>query len=150
MNCKELLKRCVKELESLNGLVVKSEKVECDFDDLIEDVQKALIAPPTIEDYFNEWEELVNELSEKEINLLNLEEQYAEQEQKILTNTDFKEIYGANNDKIRKNHIKKELKPLDDAKNDLEISTKYIKRRMDYIKNLMKMQGTLIEFGGTL
>ena len=151
MSYKELLERCVKELEGLNGLVVKSENVDCNFDELINDIQKELMAKPqTIEDYFREWELLVNELSEKEIDLLNLNEQYAEQEQEILTNTDFKKIYGANNDKIRKNHLKKELKPLEDAKNDLDISTKYIKRRMDYIKNLMKMQGTLLQYGETL
>ena len=101
----------------------------------------------TIEDYFNEWENKVNELSEKEVDLLNLKEQYSEQEILVLTETDFKEIYGANNDKIRKNHINKELKPVKDAMNDLELSISYIKRRIDFIKNLMKMQGTLLEYG---
>ena len=103
--------------------------------------------PLTIEEYFTEWENKVNELSKKEVDLLNLKEQYSEQEQKILTETDFKEIYGANNDKIRKNHINKELKPVKDAMNDLELSISYIKRRIDFIKNLMKMQGTLLEYG---
>ena len=101
----------------------------------------------TIDDYFKEWEKYIRELSEKEIDLINLKETYAEQEQEILSNTDFKELYGANNDKVRKNHIKKELKSLEDAKNDLNVSIDYLKRRIDFIKSIMAMQRTLINSG---
>ena len=101
----------------------------------------------TIEDYFNEWEKSINELSQKEIELVNLKEVYSEKEQEILTTTDFKELYGANNEKIRKNHIKKTLQAMTDAKQELEISIEYLKRRIDFIRNLMSMQRTLIEVG---
>ena len=101
----------------------------------------------TIEDYFKEWEKAINELSHKEVELTNLKEVYAEKEQEILTNTDFKELYGANNDKVRKNHVKKTLQAMTDAKQDLEISIDYLKRRIDFIKNLMSMQRTLLECG---
>ncbi len=101
----------------------------------------------TIDDYFKEWESAIIELSEKEVDLINLKELYSEQEQEILSNTDFKELYGANNDKVRKNHIKKELKSLEDAKNDLIVSIDYLKRRIDFIKNIMAMQRTLIDSG---
>lgn len=101
----------------------------------------------TIEDYYNEWDNIIIELSEKEVDLINLKETYAEQEQEILSNTDFKELYGANNDKVRKNHIKKELKSLEDAKNDLNVSIDYLKRRIEFIKSIMAMQRTLIDSG---
>lgn len=101
----------------------------------------------TIEDYYNEWDNIIIELSEKEVDLINLKETYAEQEQEILSNTDFKKLYGANNDKVRKNHIKKELKSLEDAKNDLNVSIDYLKRRIEFIKSIMAMQRTLIDSG---
>lgn len=145
---KELLQKCYDELASLNGLIVKSENVDCKFDDLLNELSEEIVRESkTIDDYFKEWEKYIRELSEKEIDLINLKETYAEQEQEILSNTDFKELYGANNDKVRKNHIKKELKSLEDAKNDLIISTEYLKRRIDFIKSIMAMQRTLIEHG---
>lgn len=145
---KELLQKCYDELASLNGLVVKSENVDCKFDDLLNELSEEIVrGSKTIDDYFKEWEKYIRELSEKEIDLINLKETYAEQEQEILSNTDFKELYGANNDKVRKNHIKKELKSLEDAKNDLIVSIDYLKRRIDFIKSIMAMQRTLIEHG---
>lgn len=145
---KELLQKCYDELASLNGLVVKSENVDCKFDDLLNELSEEIVRESkTIDDYFKEWEKYIRELSEKEIDLINLKETYAEQEQEILSNTDFKELYGANNDKVRKNHIKKELKSLEDAKNDLIVSIEYLKRRIDFVKNIMAMQRTLISSG---
>ena len=145
---KELLQKCYDELASLNGLVVKSENVDCKFDDLLNELSEEIVRESkTIDDYFKEWESAIIELSEKEVDLINLKELYSEQEQEILSNTDFKELYGANNDKVRKNHIKKELKSLEDAKNDLIVSIDYLKRRIDFIKNIMAMQRTLIDSG---
>lgn len=103
--------------------------------------------PVTIEDYYSEWEKIVKELSDKEVELINLKEVYSEKEQEILLNTDFKELYGKNNDSIRKNHIKKTLQAMTDAKNDLEISISYLKRRIEFIKSLMNMQRTLLQTG---
>lgn len=103
--------------------------------------------PVTIEDYYSEWEKIIKELSDKEVELINLKEVYSEKEQEILLNTDFKELYGKNNDSIRKNHIKKTLQAMTDAKNDLEISISYLKRRIEFIKSLMSMQRTLLESG---
>ena len=103
--------------------------------------------PISIQDYFTEWENAVNELSEKEVELINLKEVYAEKEQEILTTTDFKKLYGANNDKVRKNHVTKTLQSMTDAQNDLDISISYLKRRIDFIKSLMRMQESLIISG---
>lgn len=101
----------------------------------------------TVEDYFHEWEDAIQELSDKEVELINLKEIYREREQEIIATTDFKELYGANNEKVRKNHIEKTLQAMTDAKHDLEISIDYLKRRIDFIKNLMNMQRSLIESG---
>lgn len=101
----------------------------------------------TIEDFFNEWEKAILELTDKEKELINLKESYNQLEQDIIDNTDFKEIYGANNQKIRDNHVKAELKDLVDKKHDLELRTNYLKRRIDFIKSIMRMQGILIDNG---
>lgn len=105
-------------------------------------------SPKTIEEYFNDWELLITELSEKEIELRNLKEKYDEKEFKIVyqSDIDFKELYGSTSEKVRKHHANKELQPIDDAINELELSISYIKRRLDYIKHLMMMQGTLLEY----
>jgi len=101
----------------------------------------------TIEDYFNEWEKAILELTDKEREQINLKETYAQMEQEIIDNTDFKELYGANNQKVRDNHVKAELKDLVDKKHDLELRINYLKRRIDFIKAIMRMQGILIDNG---
>ena len=125
-----------------DDIVMSSEQV---LDVLNSTLEKS--EPVTIEDYYSEWEKIVKELSDKEVELINLKEVYSEKEQEILLNTDFKELYGKNNEGIRKNHIKKTLQAMTDAKNDLEISISYLKRRIEFIKSLMSMQRTLLESG---
>ena len=104
-------------------------------------------SPLTIEDYFKEWEIAIEELAEKEKEQINLKETYAQLEQEILTTVDFKEIYGKNNESIRKNHVKNELKDIVDRQNDLKLRINYLVRRIDFIKNIMRMQGILIDSG---
>ena len=101
----------------------------------------------TIEDYFKEWEEAITELSNNEVELTNIKQTYNDLEFEILTTFDFKDKYGKDNDKIRNQHIKMELKELVDKKHELEISISYLKRKIDFIKELMRMQGILIECG---
>lgn len=145
---KELLQKCYTELHRLNGLVVKSEKVDCRFDDLLNEISVELMRENlTIDDYFREWEKSIDELKTTHIELINLKETYAQLEQDIVENTNFKELYGANNQKVRDNHVKNELKDLVDKKHELELKSEYLSRRIDFIKNLMAMQRTLIESG---
>ena len=107
--------------------------------------------PNTIEDYFNEWEKSITELSEKEIELSLLKEEYNQKEFEIVflnaDNVDFKEVYGSTSEKVRKHYASIKLQSLGDAKNDLEISIDYLKRRIDFIRSLMRMQVILLEAG---
>lgn len=145
---KELLQKCYTELHKLNGLVVKSENVDCRFDDLLNEISVELMRENlTIDDYFREWEKSIDDLKTTHIELINLKETYAQLEQEIVENTDFKELYGANNQKVRDNHVKNELKDLVDKKHELKLKSEYLSRRIDFIKNLMAMQRTLIESG---
>ena len=140
---KELLKECYDELANLNGLVVKSEKVDCDFDDLLDRLSKEIIKPnKTIGDYYQEWEAAITELSDKEIQLSEVKEEYNKKEFDIVflnkENIDFKELYGSTSEKVRKQHAAMELKNLADEKTDLELSIDYLKRHIDFIKSIVQ------------
>ena len=63
----------------------------------------------TIGELLKEWEDLIEELTEKEIELIHLKEYYESESHRIETTVDFKELYGKNNADIRKHHIKTEL-----------------------------------------
>jgi DNA-binding PadR family transcriptional regulator len=101
----------------------------------------------SIEEYFNEWEKNIDEITEKETERITLKEAYHQLEQKIIDETDFKDLYGKNNETVRKNHVKAELKDENDMLNDLKLRIDYLKRRNDFINSLLSMQKTLIECG---
>lgn len=46
-----------------------------------------------------EWDELIHELSDKEVALFKWKEIYEVKANEIIEHTDFKELYGANNQK---------------------------------------------------
>lgn len=94
--------------------------------------------PTTIADYYTEWEKAITEIDTKTKDLLNLKETYNQMEQDIIENTDFKELYGANNQKVRDNHVKNELKDMVEQKQTLELRIDYLKRRIDFIKSIVK------------
>lgn len=102
----------------------------------------------TIEEWFTLWNRYVYELTQKEQELMDIKETYAQMEQEIIDTTNFKGIYGKNNETVRKNHVRNELKDLVDERHDLELRISFLKRRITYIKSLMSMQETLIEYGG--
>lgn len=88
-------------------------------------------------DYLNEWQNLIDELYEDEVKLNLLKEEYENEELRILTKTDFNKLYNANNDKVRKNHVKKELKELKeltDKKKNLELIIEDEKRTIQFLK----------------
>ena len=99
-----------------------------------------------MQDYFKEWEQLVNELSQKEQAVIEWEETYEIKSDSLLaearrikdeTGKDIiKETYGGNNDRTRELYVKEQL--LDWNKNiqDLELSIDWIKRRISFIKAL--------------
>lgn len=91
-----------------------------------------------MKDLFKEWEELINELSEKEITHFKMKNDLEEKKNDIILNTDFKKLYGKNNEDIRKAHLKKETGLLSDKIKDLEFDISYIKRRIKFLENITK------------
>lgn len=99
----------------------------------------------TIPEILTEWETLTNELSQKEIALLQWKQIYEIKSNEIIEHTDFKELYGANNQKVRENHIRNELSDWYDIIRDLEFSINYITRRINFLRELVKCKRVLLE-----
>ena len=97
---------------------------------------------------FSKWDTLIDKLQENEYKLIVLKEKYEEEAQKIIDETDFKEIYGANNQKIRDNHVKKELQALSDDITDLKLQISNDVRRIEFLKHLVRLKTELIRYDG--
>ena len=98
-----------------------------------------------ITDYLTEWENLIEELSVKEVLLYKKKEAYQVMSDKIIAETNFKELYGKNNESVRKNHVKHELSDIVSELKTLEFSINYIKRRISFLKQLIHTKTVLLE-----
>lgn len=98
-----------------------------------------------ITDYLTEWENLIEELSVKEVLLYKKKEAYQVMSDKIIAETNFKELYGKNNESVRKNHVKDELSDIVSELKTLEFSIDYIKRRISFLKQLIHTKTVLLE-----
>lgn len=85
-----------------------------------------------------EWEKLVRELSMKEVELYNLKEAYLLAERKIVEETDFKALYGANNEKVRKQHVKSELSDMVQEKANLQFSIDFIRNYIPLLREVIR------------
>ena len=84
------------------------------------------------------WEDLVNELSDKEVELYQLKEAYLIAEQKIINEVDFKELYGKNNEKVRTNHVKNELADMVSDMKALEFGIGWIRSYIPLLKEVIR------------
>ena len=90
-----------------------------------------------------EWSNLITELSYKEIQLYKLKETYQGLSEAIIAETDFKALYGKNNESIRKQHVREELTDEHAEIKDLEFSIDYLKRRISYLKSLVNAKTSI-------
>ncbi|MCR5027036.1 MAG: hypothetical protein K6A34_06315 [Methanobrevibacter sp.] len=88
----------------------------------------------SVQEDLNEWKTLIKELKTDEEKFQKLNKHYKKRESDLLINTDFNKIYGANNDKIRKAHVQKELKNTLQDKDNLELKIEDEKRRISFLK----------------
>ena len=96
----------------------------------------------------NEWEQYIDELSQKEVALYQWREVYNVRAMEIENTVDFKSLYGKNNADIRKQHIKEELKDWHDTIKELEWGIDWLTRRIVYMKELIRTKRTLLEVKG--
>ena len=87
------------------------------------------------------WENLVDELSLKEIALCNKKEEYDKKEFDIVYNSDidFKDLYGSTSEKVRKQHAKDMLIDLSKEIDSLELSIKWIKNYIPLIRHRLSL-----------
>ena len=85
------------------------------------------------------------ELSCKEVLLYQKKTAYQQESDRIIAETNFKELYGANNQKVRDNHVKKELGTWYDTIKDLEFSIDWIGRRISFLRELIRVKRTIME-----
>ena len=98
-----------------------------------------------IDEYLRQWDEYIEELSQKEIALFEWKTIYEVKANEIIEHTDFKALYGANNQKVRENHIRNELSDWYDIITDLEFSINYITRRISFLRELVKCKRVILE-----
>lgn len=91
-----------------------------------------------VNDLLTAWEDLVMELSDKEVRLLQLKEYIAVKSFEIEQETDYKSLYGKNNADIRKQHLKNELGDVFDTVMELELSIGWIKSYIPLIKEVVR------------
>jgi hypothetical protein len=99
----------------------------------------------TIGELLKEWEDLIEELTEKEIDYYYTKRSYQGLSDKIIAETDFKSLYGANNQKVRDNHVRNELSDLYNTIKTLEFSIDWIQRRISFIRELTHVKRTIME-----
>jgi len=81
------------------------------------------------------------ELDLREEEYLKVRREYDKREFEIITTFDFKAEYGKDNEKIRKGHIRTELKELQDKKDSLSLEIESLKRWIRFLE-------LKIEYGG--
>ena len=101
-----------------------------------------------ITDYLSEWENLIEELSVKEVLLYKKKEAYQVMSDKIIAETDFKALYGKNNAEVRKTHVKGELMTDYETIKALEFSVDWIIRRISFLRELIRVKRVLMEVKG--
>ena len=96
-------------------------------------------------DLLCEWEDLVEDLTEKEIEYYYCKERYQSKADVIIAETDFKALYGANNQKVRDNHVKNELRKDYLHLKNLEFSIDWLNRRISFLRELVRTKRTIME-----
>ena len=100
-----------------------------------------------LDSLIREYEELLIELSDKEVEYMDLKEQYNSEEFEIvyISDINFKELYGSTSEKVRKQHASTVLKPLKTKLNGLELSIDYLKRYISFLRELIRVKRTIME-----
>ena len=98
-----------------------------------------------VDDLLVEWENLISELSNKEVMLYHKKTDYQRKSDEIIAETNFKELYGANNQKVRDNHVKTVLSKDYETIKALEFSIDWINRRISFLRELVKTKRVLME-----
>ena len=92
-----------------------------------------------------EWSNLITNLGKSEKEYFTKKEVYQALSEEIIAVTNFKKIYGKNNESIRKQHVREELSDKYEEIKELEFSIDYMKRRISFLRALVSVKTALIE-----
>ena len=118
---------------------------EEDIAEILEEQEVRYSTDLTIGELLKEWEDLIEELTEKEIDYYYNKRTYNALADKIIAETDFKSLYGANNQKVRDNHVRNELNDLYNDIKTLEFSIDWINRRISLVRELVQVKRVMME-----
>ena len=106
----------------------------------VPDWRACSITDVPVEYLLMEYECLVLELSDKEVELAKVKEEFTVREFDIVFKSDinFKELYGSTSEKVRKQHAKECLKELSDKKASLELSVEFLKSYIGLLKEVIR------------
>lgn len=107
---------------------------------------------------FIQWDTLITRLDKISRRLIQIEEIYETESEKILNNARqikeeigkdiIKEKYGGNNDKTRKKYVEEQLSELIDEKQELKLQKEEDNRRISFLKRLITMKIELLRYDG--
>lgn len=89
----------------------------------------------TIKEYFNEWNEHINKIPVTQQLLEKCKDELFYLKQEMDGKTDYNDLYGKNNDKVREAHYKKFLAPQYSNIQELDDDLEYRERRISFIKS---------------
>lgn len=125
-----------------------------DFNDTIKLLNKAIELGLSIDlvENFSEWDEIITRLDKTNRRLVEIEETYQSESDRILaeareTEVDFKALYGANNKDVRQQYADEQLSDLLEEKKELEFTKADDNRRISFLKRLIDMKIQLIKYG---
>ena len=112
--------------------------------------------PLNLHEDFKNWDEIIERINKNSRRLVEIDEEYQEKSEKILTEarkikeeTDvdvIKDKYGGNNDKTRKAYVKEELSDLLEEKKELTFIKDEDNRKIPYLKRLIDMKIEMIKY----
>lgn len=126
---------------------------------LCDKLNELLNKPLDLHSDFTDWEERIERLDKNTRRLVAIDDEYQTESDKILaearsikneTGSDvIKEMYGANNDKVRKQYVDEQehIVKLLQEKQELEFVKADDNRRISFLKKLIDMKINLIKYG---
>ena len=119
---------------------------------LCEKFNELISKPLDLHTDFTEWNNLINRLDKNTRRLVEIEETYQLESDRILSEAreqevDFKALYGGNNATTRKQYVDEQLTDLLEEKKELEFVKADDNRRISFLKKLIDMKINLIKYG---
>ena len=114
--------------------------------DKLNEMQKEINEKPlNLQEDFAEWDYLIQEIPQLENQLRDLKEDLFKKQLEEDKNTDYKSLYGKNNEKIREVHYKETFFEIYEKIYSISQDTETKKRRISFIREMIRMKIELLK-----